>query len=114
MARGPALALTALDADNDLATSWAPSRSRGTPGYPMTLVCAGMSTCDNVLTIGDALLIAQFTVSTRTATPLCPLGNARNQMYGPAGDFDNNGSIDIGDALFVAQCTVGLNTGYCE
>lgn len=69
--------------------------------------------CDGLITIGDALMIAQYSVLTRDDTDTCPLGNPRTQLFAAAGDVDDDGSVDIGDALLIAQCTVGLTNVFC-
>ena len=75
---------------------------------------AGDASCDRVLDINDALLIAQFSVGNRTATNTCPLGEPSNQINTTSVDIDGNGTIDIGDALIVAQCSVGIANTFCE
>jgi len=68
--------------------------------------------CDNTLDLGDALIIAQYSVGTRTASTGCPINTAA-QINTTAADLNNNGTIDIGDALTAAQCSVGIDNGNC-
>ena len=111
--QGPSLSLISLALDNDLASSWAPSRSTGTPGGANDTGPRGDADCDGVLTIGDALVIAQFSVGTRQAVGVCPLTSSVTDMFEPTSDIDLSGSVDLGDALLVAQCSVGVNNGFC-
>lgn len=78
-----------------------------TPSYPL-----GDVSCDSVPDLGDALMIAQFSVGLRTLSPTCPLTDPLTQIA-PGGDVNNDGFIDVGDALLVAQCTVGLVNSFC-
>lgn len=110
---GPSLSLIDLSLDNDLPSSWGPSRSIGTPDAANDVAGAGDADCSDELTIADALVIAQFSVGIRTGSVTCPLEVPATQLYSPAADFDGNGQIDIGDALLVAQCTVGIENGFC-
>ena len=112
--QGPSLSLADLSLDNVVASSWAPSQSLGTPGAGNDTVSHGNVDCDNELTIGDALFIAQHTVGLRDNSPTCPLAAPTTQIYGAAADFDSNGRIDIGDAMLIAQCTVGIDNGFCR
>ena len=73
----------------------------------------GDADCDTTVSLGDALVIAQYSVSARTDSGGCPLGNPATQVNAAAGDVDDNGSVDLGDALLVAQCTVGVTNEFC-
>ena len=78
-----------------------------TPGYTL-----GDVSCDSVADLGDALLVAQFSVGLRTESATCPLADPLTQI-GPGGDVNDDGVIDVGDALMIAQCTVGLFNTFC-
>ncbi|KAG1648669.1 hypothetical protein GQR58_029660 [Nymphon striatum] len=67
--------------------------------------------CDGVMTIGDALAIAQYTVGTRAGAS-CPIVPT-NQINLAASDVDRSGATDITDALLIAQCTVGVSNVAC-
>lgn len=69
--------------------------------------------CDGLLTIGDALVVAQYAVRTRSDSASCPLANPGTQLFASAGDVNGSGAVDIGDALLIAQCTVGLANEFC-
>lgn len=66
---------------------------------------------DGQIDIGDALIIAQYSVATRVG------GDCENLKVGELclsnADVDNDGHADIGDALLIAQCTVGLTNVFC-
>ena len=64
---------------------------------PPSCNLCGDASGDGVVTIVDALFIAQVTVNLR-GTLACPR----------AADVDGSGTVDIVDALFVSQYTVGL------
>jgi hypothetical protein len=72
----------------------------------------GDVSCDSIIEVGDALMIAQSSVGLRTLSATCPLANPLTQI-GPGGDVDDDGFIDVGDALLVARCTVGLVNSFC-
>jgi len=74
----------------------------------------GDADCDGLLTVGDALVIAQYTVGIRVDSGGCPLGDPVSQLHVAAADVDESGVIDIGDALLVAQCSVGLFNSFCS
>jgi len=67
---------------------------------------------DGHLNVGDALIIAQYTVGLRNSGN-CENLIARTELCLSNADVDNDGHVDIGDALFVAQCTVGLTNALC-
>ena len=69
--------------------------------------------CSGAVDLGDALLIAQFSVGTRTGSNRCPLPSPATQIYVGASDADGNNSVDLGDALLVAQCSVGVTNIGC-
>lgn len=69
--------------------------------------------CDARVDVTDALLIAQFTVSARTAVAACPLTDPARQLVAVNGDMNRSGSTDIVDALLVAQCSAGLTNLGC-
>ncbi len=73
----------------------------------------GDVTCDGVVDIIDALVIAQFEAQVRSGAASCPLGDATTQLFTGAADFDGSGGVDILDALQVARCTVGLPAPPC-
>jgi len=75
---------------------------------------AGDADCDQLLTIGDALVIAQYTVSIRNSADTCDTLDPATEIMIPAADVDASGVIDIGDALLIAQCTVGLVNDLCS
>ena len=110
---GVSLSLKDPSLDNSLASSWGPSRSIGTPSAPNDTGPPGDVDCDGILTISDALIIAQYSVSLRFDTPSCPLLQPGFDIYLGSADINDSGFVDIGDALLVAQCTVGINNGYC-
>lgn len=72
----------------------------------------GDVSCDDSRTIVDALLIAQYTVGTRTASE-CPLTDAATQLDPIAGDLNEDGRTDIVDALLIARCDAGLPADWC-
>lgn len=78
-----------------------------TPSYTV-----GDVSCNSVPDLGDALLIAQFSVGFRTEAASCAERDPLTQI-GPGGDVNNDGVIDIGDALLVAQCSVGYFNSFC-
>ena len=67
----------------------------------------GDVTCDNVLDIGDALVVAQYTVGARTASE-CPLTTRGPQIDLTTADANHDGSITLSDAIFIARCSVGV------
>jgi|GEM_PF-1484441 len=93
-----------------------PGQSRGesfSASLSQLIPVLGDVTCDRVIDIGDALMIAQYSVGLRSEAASCRLGQAANNLdIGPA-DVDQNGSVDVGDALIVAQCSVGLTNSFC-
>ena len=54
---------------------------------------------DGSVSIGDALVVAQYDVGLRTCAQLAHADRC---------DVNNNGTCDIGDALRIAQCDAGL------
>src|SRR5438552_1447962 len=54
---------------------------------------------DGSVSIGDALVVAQYVVGLRTCAQLAHADRC---------DVNNNGTCDIGDALRIAQCDAGL------
>jgi len=77
------------------------------------LYVPGDADCDQIITLGDALVIAQYTVSIRTDSGGCPMSDPSSQLNVAAADADGSGFIDVGDALLVAQCTVSLPNELC-
>ena len=79
--------------------------SRGgvnTPGLFTPLTQAGTYTLEfGVVNIGDALIIAQYTVDLRTCG-LAPFGHPE------VCDVNRDGVCNIGDALRIAQCSAEL------
>lgn len=63
--------------------------------------------CSGDMTIVDALLIAQWSVSTRADSQGCPLFVPSAQLHVSEGDLDQDGATTIVDALLIAQCIVG-------
>jgi len=78
-------------------------------GGTVTLDLNGDVDCDNVRTVGDALVIAQYVVGIRVEGS-CPLGDPTVEIDLTTADANGDGVLDIGDALQVARCTVGLLT----
>ena len=74
---------------------------------------AGDVDCDDEVTIGDALLLAQHSVGSREASGGCPITDPATQIHAAAGDINGDGAVDIGDALVAAQCSVGIDNGHC-
>ena len=72
----------------------------------------GDVSCDSVPDIGDALLVAQFSVGLRVQVDTCPLSDPQTQI-GPGGDVNGDGAIDVADALLIARCSVGLTNVFC-
>ena len=56
---------------------------------------------DGVVNIGDALVVAQYTVGQRQC-------GAAPFSHPESCDLNRDGACDIGDALRMAQCDVGL------
>lgn len=79
----------------------------GTADGTLNLALNGDVDCDNIRTVGDALIIAQFVVGLRTANT-CPLPDPTTQIDLTYADATGDGLLDVGDALQVARCTVGL------
>lgn len=79
----------------------------GTDPGVLDLMLNGDVDCDDDRNIGDALIIAQYVVGTRTAST-CPLADPTTQIDLSNADVDDDGELDIGDALIIARCTVGL------
>src|SRR5206468_387990 len=66
--------------------------------------CTGCSSCGDVngdgsVSIGDALVVAQYDVGLRTCAQLAHADRC---------DVNSDSACDIGDALRIAQCDVGL------
>jgi len=72
----------------------------------------GDTNCDRRVNVTDALVVAQYTVGTRTAKSSCPIDGASEVML-PAADVNNSGTINVTDALLIAQCSVGLPNTFC-
>jgi len=68
--------------------------------------------CDLEVNVADSLLIAQFSVGSRTLVESCPLADPTSEM-GPGGDVNGDGVINVTDALLIAQCSVGLPNVFC-
>ena len=75
---------------------------------------AGDVDCDRDLTIGDALVIAQFSVGSRTAVGQCPLVDPASTLHANSADINADGVVNVGDALIVARCSVGIVGEFCE
>jgi len=73
----------------------------------------GDVTCDRVLNVSDALVIAQHAVGVRTTHNSCPLPNATTDLNLSAADANNDGVINVSDALLVAQCVVATPNVLC-
>lgn len=70
--------------------------------------------CDGILTVADALLIAQFGVGNRAAVGECPIAVPATQLAALKGDINNDQTTNIIDALMISQCVVGnLANGHC-
>jgi hypothetical protein len=69
--------------------------------------------CDDALTLGDALAVAQYSVGIRAGVASCPV-DLLTQVHLPSSDVDNDGFADLGDALLIAQCTVGIPNVLCD
>ncbi len=68
----------------------------------------GDADCTRGRSIVDALVIAQYTVGSRSGHAACPLPNPASELFTPGADIDGNGEVTIVDALFVAQCEVAI------
>lgn len=68
--------------------------------------------CDGAVNIVDALVMAQFTVSTRSDQGHCPV-NRVDGINPAAGDLNSDAKVDIIDALIVAQCDAGITNPFC-
>lgn len=77
-------------------------------------VYSGDVNCDRILDIGDAMLVAQYSVLTRTDSGPCAFESVgQNDIHGAAADFDRDGEITIADAMLIARCSVGLPNEWC-
>lgn len=84
-----------------------PGAAQALPGI------AGDVNCDRTIDLGDALVIAQFSVGVRSEVGSClNFADALTEM-GPGGDADDDGFVNLGDALLVAQCSVGIPNQAC-
>ncbi len=76
----------------------------------ISTVTHGDVNCDNAVTVVDALLIAQYTVSNRTGVDSCPLLDVTSEVLVPTIDVNCDGAASIVDALVIAQYSVGNRT----
>ena len=76
---------------------------------------SGDTDCNRVLDIGDALIVAQYSVGTRTDSGPCFFdgGGPDFSINLGASDMDGDGSVDVGDALILARCSVGIALQLC-
>lgn len=71
--------------------------------------------CDNAVDVLDSLMIAQYTVGTRTNSGTCPLANPLTELNADNGDFSVSNGANSFDALLIAQCSIGLVVPiYCD
>ena len=68
--------------------------------------------CDFNIGIGDALVILQYTVGSRTEATTCPI-DAATEIHTPSADVNNDLSVGIADALLILQCTVSIPNAFC-
>jgi len=85
--------------------------------HPWTQFAAGRSpsgdvNCDGLVNVGDALLVAQFTVGNRTTHATCPLADLTTQIFTPEANVNCDDRINSADALFIAQYVVGNRTAH--
>ena len=112
--QGPSLSLRDPGLNHAQAESWFASYSTsGTPGLSNSIGARGDVDCSGQVDVIDALLIAQFTVETRTENPRCIGRNPPTDVLADSGDFDDSGAVNIVDALLIAQCSAGIDNGFC-
>ena len=87
-----------------------PNWNGATPLQPPRPV--GDVSCNNQLTIQDAIFIAQYSVGNRTLSASCPLGDPITEI-GPGGDVNGDGRVSVADAILVAQCASQVPNEVC-
>jgi len=71
----------------------------------------GDVSCDDQVTVVDALYILQYDVNQRQVGSSCPLAN--NSLLFANCDVNNDNSCNLIDALFVLQCDVDISNVFC-
>lgn len=71
----------------------------------------GDVSCDDQVTVVDALYILQYDVNQRQVGNSCPLAN--NTLLFANCDVNNDNSCNLIDALFVLQCDVNISNVFC-
>lgn len=74
---------------------------------------AGDTSCNGVISIADAVLVAQYIVGNRTASQTCPLADPASEINVVAADTNNDGRVSIADAVTIAQCLVQVPNVLC-
>lgn len=84
------------------------------PGTPIVEALLGDVNCDNRVDLGDAMMVAQFTVSARTDSGGCQLTNPTNELNVARADVNEDGIVSLTDAVLIARCSVGVAVGFCQ
>jgi hypothetical protein len=82
-------------------------------GLRPSLYYPGDVSCDGELDLGDALMVAQFSVGARFDSGGCPLVDPTLELNAVTADIDEDDVVTLGDALLLAQCSVGIDHEFC-